>query len=312
MFRYTVNRLLTLIPVLLFVSFVTFELVRLTPGDPALIMVGGRQTTPEILQSIRQKYHLDQDPIRQYVYWAGQAVQGDLGESFRLKQSVSNLIGARLPLTARLISLSMLLTMAVAIPLGVLSAVFKNTWIDYAASLIALIGVSSPVFFTGVVAVLVFSYWLGWLPAFGSGSGFWDELYHLLMPAVVLALSLIALTARMTRSSMLEVLSSDYIEAARAKGLPESTVVVKHALRNALIPVVTVSNLQIGFLIIGSVLVEYTFGLGGLGGLITDAIQNRDYPLVQGTVLLLAVLFVLLNLVTDLLYAWIDPRIRYR
>lgn len=145
----------------------------------------------------------------------------------------------------------------------------------------------------------------------GAGKGFWDELYHLFLPSLVLALSMLALTARMTRSAMLEVLNSDYIEAARAKGLPETTIVLKHALRNALIPVLTVASLQMGFLLVGSVLVEYTMGLGGLGSLITDAIQNRDYPLIQGTVLVLVTFFALINLVTDLLYAWIDPRIRY-
>jgi peptide/nickel transport system permease protein len=312
MLRYVLKRLVALIPILVFVSFVTFGLVRLTPGDPALIMSGGRQVSAEVLQNIRSQYHLDQDPITQYFYWAGNALQGDLGQSFRLKQDVSGLIRDRLPITIKLICLSTIISLVVAIPLGILAALFKNSWIDYLSSLLVLAGVSSPVFFTGIIGVLIFSYWLGWLPALGSGKGFWDQIYHLILPAIALALSTMALTARMTRSAMLEVLSSDYIEAARAKGLPERTIVLKHALRNALIPVVTVSNLQVGFLIVGSVLVEYTFGLGGLGSLITDAIQNSDYPVIQGTVLLLVVLFVLLNLITDLLYAWIDPRIRYR
>jgi peptide/nickel transport system permease protein len=178
---------------------------------------------------------------------------------------------------------------------------------------VALLGVSAPVFFTGIAGILIFSYWLKWLPAFGSGAGkgFLEELRSLALPSATLALGMIALNARMTRSAMIEALGSDYIEAARAKGLPERTVIIKHALRNALIPVITVLSLQMAFLIVGSVLVEYTFGLGGLGSLITDAIQNRDYPVVQGTVLLLATMFVLVNLATDLLYAVIDPRIRY-
>lgn len=310
--RYIINRLLSLIPILLFTSFITFELVRLTPGDPALIMVGGRRTTPEILQAIRQKYGLDRDPISQYVFWIGNVLRGDLGESFRLKQSVSSLIRARLPLTLKLIGLSVSISLLLAVPLGVLAAVYKDSLIDYAASLIGLIGVASPVFFSSIVSILIFAYWLGWLPAMGAGKGFWDELYHLIMPAGVLAFSMLALTARMTRSAMLETLHSDYITVARAKGLSLWNVVIKHALRNALIPVVTVAGLQLGFLFVGSVLVEFTFGLGGLGSLITDAIQNRDYPVVQGTTLLLVTIFVLLNLVTDLLYAVIDPRIRYQ
>ncbi len=313
MLRYTIKRLLTLIPVLFFVSFVTFGLVRLTPGDPALIIAGGRRTTPETLENIREKYGLNRNPLSQYVRWVGDAVQGDLGESFRRRQQVSTLIADRIPLTLKLIALSTLLSTLIAIPLGVLSALFKNSWIDYLASLVGLVGVSSPVFFTGIVGILVFGYWLKWLPSFGSGSGdgLLEELRHLALPSAVLALSMIAMTARMTRSSMLEVLSSDYIETARAKGLPERIVVLKHALRNALIPVITVANLQAGFLIVGTVLVEYTFGLGGIGSLITDAIETRDYPVIQGTLLLLVIAFVLLNLITDLLYAVIDPRIRY-
>lgn len=312
MLRYVLRRLLALIPILVFVSFVTFGMVRLTPGDPALIMSGGKQVSAEVLQNIRSQYHLDRDPITQYFYWAGNALHGNLGQSFRLKQAVSGLIRDRLPITIKLICFSTIISLVVAVPLGILAALFKNSWIDYLSSLLVLAGVSSPVFFTGMIGMLIFSYWLGWLPALGSGKGFWDQIHHLILPAIALSLSTIALTARITRSAMLEVLSSDYIAAARAKGLPERTIVLKHALRNALIPVVTIANLQVGFLIVGSVLVEYTFGLGGLGSLITDAIQNSDYPVIQGSVLLLVVLFVLLNLITDLLYAWIDPRIRYR
>ena len=311
MSTYITRRLLALIPILLFTSFVTFELVRLTPGDPALIMVGGRRTTPETLQAIRTKYALDKDPITQYVLWGGNALQGDLGESFRLKQQVADLIVARLPLTLKLIFLSTLLSLLIALPLGVFSALYQNSWIDYLASLICLIGVSSPIFFSGIIGILVFAYWLGWLPALGAGDGVWDEIYHLILPSAVLALSMLALTARMTRSAMLEVLRSEYITVARAKGLSLRAVVVSHALRNALIPVLTVASLQLGFLFVGTVLVEYTFGLGGLGSLITDAIQNRDYPVIQGCVLVLVTIYVLLNLVTDLLYGVVDPRIRY-
>jgi peptide/nickel transport system permease protein len=204
-----------------------------------------------------------------------------------------------------------MLSLLIALPLGGFSALYQNSWIDYVASLICLIGVSSPVFFSGIIGILVFAYWLGWLPALGAGDGFWDQLYHLILPASVLALSMLALTARMTRSAMLEVLRSEYITVARAKGLAQRSVIINHALRNALIPVLTVASLQLGFLFVGTVLVEYTFGLGGLGSLITDAIQNRDYPLIQGCVLVLVTIYVLLNLVTDLLYGVIDPRIRY-
>lgn len=296
---------------LLFVSFVTFGLVRLAPGDPVLIVLGGKKVDPATMEVLRHQFGLIGDPFTQYVAWLGRALQGDLGESYRLRQDVVSLITERLSLTLQLVGLAMLITVVVAIPLGVVQAYRRDSAIDYSGSLLALIGLSSPVYFTAIVGVLVFAVGLGWLPAFGSGRDPVDQLRHLLLPAVALALGTIALTSRMTRSAMLEALSSDYIEAARAKGLPEQAILVKHALRNALIPVLTVTSLQVGFLLVGSVLVETTLGLGGLGSLITDAIQNRDYPVIQATVLLLAVAFSLLNLLTDLLYGVIDPRIRY-
>jgi len=311
MAAYAARRLLATIPVLFFVSFVTFIMIRLAPGDPVLILLGGKRMSPEMIEQIRARYGLDGDPITQYVAWIGRVFQGDLGTSFKLKQDVTDLLLSRLPVTIELIVLSLLIAIAVAIPLGVYQARRRDRLGDYLGSLFALIGVSSPVYFTAILGVLVFSVWLGILPTFGRGTeGPLDELYHLILPSVALALGMIALTSRMTRSAMIEVLSSDFIEAARAKGLPDRTIIVKHGLRNALIPVLTVTSLQVGFLIVGSVLVETTLGLGGLGSLITDAIQNRDYPVVQASVLLLTVAFTLINLVTDLLYGVIDPRIR--
>jgi len=300
-----------MVPVLLFVSFVTFGLVRLAPGDPVLIVLGGRRVDPATADVLRHQFGLVGDPFTQYVAWLGRALQGDLGDSYRLRQDVLGLIGDRLPLTLQLIGLAILIAIAVAIPLGVIQAHRRNSAVDYGGSLFALVGLSSPVYFTAIVGVLVFAVWLGWLPAFGVGKDPLDQLRHMILPSVALALGTIALTSRMTRSAMIEALSSDYIEAARAKGLPERTILLKHALRNALIPVLTVTSLQVGFLLVGAVLVETTLGLGGLGSLITDAIQNRDYPVIQASVLLLSVAFSVLNLVTDLLYAVIDPRIRY-
>lgn len=300
-----------MVPVLLFVSFVTFGLVRLAPGDPVLIVLGGRRVDPATADALRHQFGLVGDPFSQYVAWLGRAFRGDLGDSYRLRQDVLDLIGDRLPLTIQLIALAILIAVAVAIPLGVIQAHRRNSAVDYGGSLFALIGLSAPVYFSAIVGVLVFAVWLGWLPAFGAGEGPLDQLRHMILPSVALALGTIALTSRMTRSAMIEALSSDYIEAARAKGLPERTILIKHALRNALIPVVTVTSLQVGFLLVGSVLVETTLGLGGLGSLITDSIQNRDYPVIQASVLLLSVAFSLLNLLTDLLYAVIDPRIRY-
>ena len=300
-----------MVPVLLFVSFVTFGLVRLAPGDPVLIVLGGRKVDPATAEVLRRQFGLVGDPFTQYVSWLGRALQGDLGDSYRLRQDVMGLIGERLPLTLQLIGLAILIAVVVAIPLGVIQAHRRDSAVDYGGSLVALIGLSSPVYFTAIVGVLIFAVWLGWLPAFGAGRDPLDQLRHLILPATALSLGTIALTSRMTRSAMIEALTSDYIEAARAKGLPERTILIKHALRNALIPVITVTSLQVGFLLVGSVLVETTLGLGGLGSLITDAIQNRDYPVIQASVLLLAVAFSVLNLLTDLVYAVIDPRIRY-
>jgi peptide/nickel transport system permease protein len=308
---YVLRRVLGLIPVLLFVSFVTFNLVRLAPGDPVTIVLGGRRVDPATAEALRVQFGLVGDPISQYVAWLGRALVLDLGESYRLRQDVVGLIAERLPITLQLVVMAMVISIAVAIPLGIAQARRRDSMFDYVGSLGALIGLSIPVYFAAMLGVLVFAVWLRWLPAFGSGDDPLDRVRHLLLPAGALALGTIALTSRMTRSAMLETLSTDYIEAARAKGLPERTIVVKHAFRNALIPVLTVTSLQVGFLLVGSVLVETTLGLGGIGSLITDAIQNRDYPVIQASVLLLTVAFTVINMFTDILYAVIDPRIRY-
>ena len=308
---YIVRRILAMIPVLLFVSFVTFGLVRLAPGDPVLIVLGGHKVDPQTLEVLRRQFGLVGDPLSQYLAWLGRALTGDFGQSFRLRQDVSDLLIERLPITIELVVLSMVIAVVIAIPLGILQARRRDSITDYVGSLVALVGLSIPVYFAAMLGVLIFAVWLRWLPAFGSGDDGLDRLRHLVMPAFALALGTIALTSRMTRSAMLEALNTDYIEAARAKGLPERTILVKHAFRNALIPVLTVTGLQVGFLLVGSVLVETTLGLGGLGSLITDAIQNRDYPVIQAAVLFLTVAFTVINLVTDILYAVVDPRIRY-
>ncbi len=312
MVHYVARRLLLLIPILFVVSVIIFGMSRLVPGDPALIMVGGHQTTPEVLENIREKYHLNKPVWEQYTIWLKNTLTGDLGESFKMKQSVSVMIGERLPLTLQLVFMSIVLTLAMAVPLGILAAMRKQTWVDYLSSLFALAGMSSPVFFTGVLLVLLFSFQLNWLPAFGAGKGFVDNLTHLLLPSFALAVNMIALIMRITRSGMIDVLSTNYMQTAIAKGLPRAIIILKHGLRNALIPLLTVTGLQIGFLMVGTVLVEYTFGLGGLGSLIINGVQTSDYPVVQGTILFMVVVFLLLNLLVDLLYAVIDPRIRYQ
>ncbi|MBA2596680.1 MAG: ABC transporter permease, partial [Chloroflexia bacterium] len=255
-------------------------------------------------------YRLDQPLFTQYRLWVADLLQGNLGRSYRQRTAVTTLIAERLPLTAKLSGFSFLLALIVAMPLGILAAVHRNTWIDVAATMFAVLVASSPVFFTGILLILIFSFRLGWLPALGAGDGGLDTIRHLFLPSLTLGLSLAAITTRITRSSMVEALTQDYIETARAKGLPARTVILKHAFRNALVPVVTVFGLLFGFLIVGTVLVEHTFGLGGLGSLLIDAVQVRDYPVVQGATVFIAALFILINLVVDVLYAIIDPRVR--
>lgn len=311
MFSYIVRRLLLLVPVLFLVSILIFGMSHMSPTDPALVMVGGKQTSPEVLENIREKYHLNDPLWTQYYYWISDALKGDLGESFKLKQSVSGMIAERLPLTIQLVLMSTVITLIIAIPLGIIAAVKKNTWVDYVSSLFALSGVSSPVFFTGVLMVLLFSYKLDILPAFGSGDTIMENFKFLLLPSLALGVNMIALSSRITRSGMIDVLSTNYIQTAVAKGIPKRVVILKHGLKNALIPLLTVTGLQLGFLIVGTVLVEYTFGLGGIGSLIVNGVQSSDYPVVQGTTLFLVTVFLFINLIIDVLYAVIDPRIRY-
>jgi len=203
------------------------------------------------------------------------------------------------------------ISLVISAPLGIISAMRRNSWLDFSATIFSLVGASSPVYFTGIIFILIFSYKLGWMPAFGQGDGSWDTVKHLFLPSLTLGLSLACITTRITRSAMIEALTQDYIETARAKGLPTRSVVLKHALRNALIPVITVAGLQFGFLIVGTVLVEHTFGLAGIGSLIVQSVQVRDYPVVQGATIFIAVMFIVINLLVDILYAVIDPRVRY-
>lgn len=311
MTRLTVTRLLTLVPLMFVITSVVFFLIHFIPGDPARIMVGGQRITERNLEDIRKQYRLDKPVLVQYGYWVRDLTRGDLGRSYRQRADVRELILERLPLTLKLALFSFALSLLIAIPLGILAAVKRDSWIDVAATAFSLLGASSPVFFTAILLILLFAYRLNWLPALGAGEGGLDQVKHLLLPSLTLGLSLAAITTRVTRSAMVESLTQDYIETARAKGLSIRAVVLKHAFRNALIPVITVAGLQFGFLLVGTVLVEYTFGLGGLGSLLVNAVQVRDYPVVQGTTIFIAGAFILINLVVDLLYGVVDPRIRY-
>lgn len=311
MIRLIITRLATLVPMMFLISSIVFFMVRFVPGDPARIMVGGQHTTPATLEAIRKQYRLDKPLLVQYGYWARDLVHGNLGRSFRQRKEVRDLIFERMGVTLELALLAFAISLVISLPLGILAAVKRNTWIDVVATIFSLIGASSPVFLTSILLILLFSYKLNWLPALGRGSGGFNTLEHLAMPSIALGFAVASVSTRITRSSMVEALTQDYIETARAKGLSMRAVILKHAFRNALVPVITVAGLQFGSLLVGTVLVDYVFGLGGLGGLLIDAVQRRDYPVVQGMTIFIAALFIVINLIVDVLYGIIDPRVRY-
>ncbi len=302
---YLTRRLLQAIPVMLGVLVITFAVTRLTPGDPAEIMAG-LEASPEAIESIRIELGLDKPIVAQFGIYVNDLLHGDLGRSFFLGRDVTELIGEALPRTAWLALVALAFTAVVGIPAGVLSATRKDTWIDGAARGTALAGVSIPPFFAGLLAILVFSYYVRWFPSFGSGT--WK---HLVLPGVTLGLFSTGLVMRLTRSAMLEVLNEDYIRTARAKGLSERSTLYVHALRNAAIPVVTIMGLQLGGLLAGTVLTETVFSYPGIGRLLARSIFERDYPVVQGLILLISMMYVVVNLLVDVVYSLIDPRIRY-
>jgi ABC-type dipeptide/oligopeptide/nickel transport system permease component len=312
MLRFIVRRVLLVLPVLFGLLVLTFILVRIVPNDPSAALAG-QNATPQQIAEIRAKYGFDRPLVVQFLIYLRQVVQADLGTSIQSGRPVVQDILQRLPATLELTTVSMLIAVTIGLPLGLISAVRRASWVDYTAMGVSLSTLSMPVFWFGIVAIWIFSLQLGWLPVSGRGGPVWEwnGLRHIVLPAVTLATTSVAIISRLTRSGMLEVLGRDYIVTARAKGVAERLVVGKHALKNALIPVVTVVGLQYGFLLGGAVVTETIFAWPGVGRLAMTSILQRDYPVVQGCVLLVAVLFVLINLAVDLLYAWIDPRIRY-
>ncbi|MDQ3397466.1 MAG: ABC transporter permease [Deinococcota bacterium] len=305
MITYIVRRLLAALPSILGVIVIVFLMVRLAPGDPALLLAGefADQAT---VQRIRERFGLDEPLLVQFGIFMGDLVQGDLGRSTRTRRPVTSELANYFPNTLELALGAMAVALLIGIPAGIVSAVRPHTLFDYVATLGALIGVSMPVFWFGLLAILFFSVNLGWFPVAGRGT-----LAHLVLPAVTLGTGTAAIITRMTRSSMLEVLNQDYVRTARAKGLANRLVINKHALRNALVPVVTIAGLQFGTLMAGAVLTETVFSWPGIGQLLVTSILARDYPVVQGAVLLIAVSFIFINLLVDLIYGTIDPRIRY-
>src|SRR6478672_6946653 len=312
MLTFLAKRILQLIPTLFFVSVLIFSLQQLLPGDPALIMAG-EDRDPDVIEQIRKQYHLDQPIPVQYVYWVKNALAGDLGESMRFKQPVLDLVLQKLPVTIQLATMAFIIAISIGISAGIISAVMKDTVWDYAANVFALWGLSTPNFWLGIMLIFLFSVQLGWLPPSGYvplTEDWRQSLATTIMPAFVLGNAIAAILMRHTRSAMLTSLDQDYVRTARAKGLREFVVVIRHALRNALIPVITLGALELGTLFSGAVLTEQVFSIPGFGKMVVDAVFNRDYPVVQGVVLVTAVLFVGLNLLADILYVLINPRLR--
>lgn len=312
MFKYALKKLLTSIPVLLGVSLLVFLIIHLTPGDPAAIILGA-DADEQSIAALRHKLGLDQPLYVQYGKFLLRLAQGDLGTSIRSNQPVIRELGTRYPYTVELALVSLVISVVIGLLAGIVSAVKKGTIADTLSMTGALVGVSAPSFWIGLMLMLLFAYYLRWLPASGRGGPLWTVAgwKTIILPAVALGLGAAATIARMTRSSLLEVLNQDYIRTARAKGLTERIVVYRHAMANAMIPVVTIVGLRLGFLLGGSVIVEQVFAWPGVGTQIITAIGNRDFPVVQAAVLVIALSFVLINLVVDLLYGTLDPRIRY-
>ena len=306
MYQYIIRRLLLTVPVVIGVSIIVFSIIRLLPGDPARALAGVN-ATPEFIEQVREQYGLN-DPIHiQYWNFVSSMVQGDLGTSTFSNRPVTTEIRERFPRTLVLASVSLLLATVIGVSAGIVSATRRNSLFDNASMLVALVGVAAPVFWLALMLQLLFAVQLRVLPATGMGG-----IEHLILPSITLGMASAALMARITRSSVLDVLRQDFITTARAKGVSERMVIYKHALKNALIPVVTVLGLQFGILLGGAVLTETVFAWPGVGRLLVDAILRRDYPVVQGTVMLLAFLFVIINLVVDIIYAFLDPRIHYQ
>ena len=316
MWEHVAKRLIQAPIILLIVSATIFAITRATPGDPIQIMLGS-QTSPDAVAALRAQFRLDEPVYMQYFYWLGDLFRGDFGKSIRLNVPVLDLLAERLPISLALASGALALAFLVSIPLGILAALKRNTWIDYLATGYTLLGFAIPNFALAIVLIYVFAIQLGWFPITGIGSGasadgsVWAMIQPFVLPAIALGTLQTAVFTRLLRSSMIDVLSQDYIRTAHAKGLQPITVLVVHALKNAMIPFVTMAAIQFAYLIGAQVTIEYTFAIPGIGSAILAAVVNRDFPIVQGFVLIIAIFFLLANIVADILYSVIDPRIRY-
>lgn len=312
---YLLRRLLHAIPTLLLVTVVTFSITMLLPGDPALAFLGEAAAMDKVAyEAMRRELGLDRPIPVQYALWLGRALQGDLGRSVRTREPVWESMRARFPITLQLAVMAMLIALAISLPIGILSAIRPNSKLDLVGTIVAISGLAIPSFWLGIMLIFVFALWLRWLPPSGyapPSAGFGQNMQLMLLPALALGAEQAAVIMRQVRSALLEVLQQEYVTTAWSKGLGERAVIGRHALRNALIPVVTIIGLQTGRLIGGAVVIETVFALPGLGRLAADSIFFRDFPSLQGVILILALAVFLSNLVTDALYAYLDPRIRY-
>jgi ABC-type dipeptide/oligopeptide/nickel transport system permease component len=333
MLRYLIGRIIATIPVVVLISLLVFLLIHAAPGDPAELLLSD-EASPADIADARRRWGLDRPIYVQYLHFLANIASGDLGMSFRYADPVIGLIGERLPATIELAAASMLIALLIGIPLGVWAGAKPNSWVDNLGSVFGFFGISMPSFWLGIMLILIISGYFNWLPSsgrstYGVAQGFeagfyisqslltgntkaaWDGIKYIIMPAIALGTGMMGLVMRVTRSSVLEIMSEDYVRTARAKGLAENSVLWRHVLRNALVPVITVVGLELGTLLSGSIIVETVFAWPGSGSLLISAIQSRDYPLITGTVLTYTIAFVVINFAIDVLYALIDPRIRF-
>jgi peptide/nickel transport system permease protein len=307
---YVLRRLLGAIPLLLVTSFIVFSFMHIAPGSPEQVLLAGKNVDEQTLQAIRDQYRLDDPFLTQYWTWLTNALHGDLGQSIIFHDDVADVVAPRIVPTVQLALYALLIILVVGLSLGIASGIRRHGPLDNTVSVVTLFGSSISTYVSGILLIAVFSVALGWFPVFGLGDGGLDRVYHLTLPAIALAIALAAFVARTTRAGLGRALDQEFVETARSRGFSERRVVGKHALRSALVPVVTIGGLVFGFLISGAVLVEYTFGLNGLGALLIQAVRTKDFPVVMAVTLLFTVTFILINLVVDILYAVVDPRVR--
>lgn len=313
MLGYVLRRLATTVVVLLISTVIVFGMLHLAPGNPAIVLLGGRAPTPAAIKNLTNEYGLNKPLPVQYVIWLNHVVHGNLGESVAARDTVAHVVLPRLGTTLRLTVFAMLLMLLIGIPIGIASAVFRNGAVDFSSTVGTLAFASIPSYVMGLVLIVVFGVELAWFPTLGGGGGgsFLSQVHHLTLPAIALALASMAFISRVTRSAMIKEVSSEHVEACRIRGFSERRVVLKHALRGALIPVVTVSAVMFGYLLAGAILVEYVFGINGIGSLLVSSAEGKDFAVVQAIILIVTAEFLVLNLIVDLLYGIIDPRVRF-